>query len=378
MSLSLSSTSTALERTTREREICRLEKFARLPVWPVWNGVLLFFMSRIFGEEFAAKIEQEGWFGGRVCPNFFRDYSETSPFVMLVHHSHSFASWDLIRFLQRSFFPEGFPAHPHRGFITVTYVLKGGFRHRDSLGLKQLYGAEERHGGKHTQWLMTGAGVLHEEMWDIQTPNFFEPSRQELFQLWLNVPSSFKLDPPQVHLLGGKNETPTVDIYADGTLQSSTIVIAGEYADRQASVHTFSKVNILHVRISSNSTWSHSLPPAYDTAIIYMREGSAYVGSTRIPPHYTAYLESSSRDQVIVSTNPNESADFIFLSGESLKEPVAAQGSMVMNTDYEIRQAYADYQSGKMGVPWDHTLSDSEWENHLRKYPSFYKVVNKN
>jgi redox-sensitive bicupin YhaK (pirin superfamily) len=293
---------------------------------------------------------------------------------MLVHHSHSFAAWDPIRYLQRTFLPEGFPAHPHRGFITVTYVLKGGFHHRDSIGLQQRYGAEERHGGKHTQWLMTGAGILHEEMWDIQTPNFFEPARQELYQLWLNVPSNFKLDPPQIHLLGGEVETPTVEKYKDGTLQSSTIVIAGEYADSQASIKTYSKVNILHVKISRNSTWSHSLPVYYNTAIIYMRIGAAYVGPTRIPPHYTAYMDASS-NQIVISTSLDEGADFLFLAGESLNEPVAAQGSMVMNADYEINQAYADYQNGKMGVPWDHKLSDAEWESHLRKYPSSYKPV---
>jgi redox-sensitive bicupin YhaK (pirin superfamily) len=353
------------------RMVSKIEKFSRLPVWPVWNGVLLFAISRIFGEEFAAKLEQQGSLGGRVCPNFFSDLSQTSPFIMLVHHSHSFAAWDPIRYLQRTFFPEGFPAHPHRGFITVTYVLNGGFLHRDSLGVKQTYGAEKQHSGKHTQWLMTGAGILHEEMWDIQTPNLLEPSRQELYQLWLNIPSKFKADTPNVQLLGGDEETPTVLAYKDGSLQSSTIVIAGSYANKHASIETFSAVNILHVTISKNATWSHSLPTSYTTAILYMRQGSAYVGSTRIPPHYTAYLGQSS-DLISVRTSTTESADFLFLAGEPLKEPVVAQGSMVMNTDMEIYQAYRDYQSGKMGVPWDHRLSDDEWRHHLQKYPSSF------
>lgn len=349
------------------RKVSKLEKFSRLPVWPVWNGVILFAISRICGEEFAAKMEQQG-LGGRVCPNFFSNLSQTSPFVMLVHHTHSFAAWDPVRYLQRTFFPEGFPAHPHRGFITVTYVLKGGFLHRDSLGVKQTYGAEKQHKGKHTQWLMTGAGILHEEMWDIQTPNLLEPSRQELYQLWLNIPSKFKADPPSVQLLGGDEETPTVSVYKYGSLQSSTIVIAGSYADQHAAIATYSAINILHVQISKNSTWSHRLPTSYGTAILYMRQGSAYVGSTHIPPHYTAYLEQTS-DLITVSTSPAEGADFLFLAGEPLQEPVVAQGSMVMNTDAEIYQAYRDYQSGKMGVPWDHKLSDEKWRQHLVMYP---------
>merc|ERR1711957_1006187 len=110
--------------------------------------------ARVFGPEIAADWE-DSW-GGRVCPNFFAPES-TTPFVLLVHHRHAFMNWDPVRYIQKTFFPEGFPAHPHRGFITVTYILKGGFFHRDSVGIKQSYGAEARHEGKHVQWLTTGA-----------------------------------------------------------------------------------------------------------------------------------------------------------------------------------------------------------------------------
>lgn len=130
---------------SRRRKISRVEKFARLPVWPVWNGVAIFIISQIFGNEIAAKLE--GAIGGRVCPNFFAE-GETSPFIMLVHHRHSFARFDILRYIQRTFFPEGFPSHPHRGFTTVTYILKGGFLHRDSTGIKQSYGAEKKTQGE--------------------------------------------------------------------------------------------------------------------------------------------------------------------------------------------------------------------------------------
>lgn len=103
---------TPLPVTISIRTIDRIEKFSRLPVWPVWNGVFLFFVSKVFGEEAAANLEDA--IGGRVCPNFFQP-ERTSPFIMLVHHRHSFAPWDPLRYLQRTFFPEGFPAHPHRG-----------------------------------------------------------------------------------------------------------------------------------------------------------------------------------------------------------------------------------------------------------------------
>ena len=209
--------------TTDSRTIDRIEKFSRLPVWPVWNGVFLFLVSKIFGQENAAKLED--FIGGRVCPNFFRA-ERTSPFIMLVHHRHSFAPWDPLRYIQRTFFPEGFPAHPHRGFVTVTYIMKGGFIHRDSLGIKQTYGAEKRHHGKHTQWLTTGAGICHEEMWDILPDeggiDFLQPSSQELYQLWLNVPSHKKMMPPRVDIIGGEDETPIIVKESDGSKTETT------------------------------------------------------------------------------------------------------------------------------------------------------------
>ena len=121
--------------------------------------------------------------------------------------------------------PAGFPAHPHRGFTTLTYFLKGGFRHRDSMGIVQDYGRSQP---KHSQWLFTGAGLLHEEMFD-------KSSQQELYQLWINVPSQRKLDPPDVRLLGD-DECPVVRVTnADGSLQSETVVLAGSYQGQTAA-----------------------------------------------------------------------------------------------------------------------------------------------
>ena len=336
-----------------QRKIDSIERFARLPVWPVWNGVFIFLISRIFGKDIAAKLEDA--IGGRVCPNFFQDTGKTSPFIMLVHHRHSFAIWDPLRYLQRTFFPEGFPSHPHRGFITVTYILRGGFLHRDSAGVKQTYGAEERHQGKHTQYLMTGAGLLHEEMFDIQPDNAMGVSGQELYQLWLNVPAADKLSTPFSQLLGNE-ETP---IAVDETVE--TIVLAGEYQGRQSAAKLFSDLSIFHVKLlSCQSTWDYDIPKSHETALLYLRTGSVIIDGQRVGPHNTVYLESFG-GRVTLSSTSDGPADFLFLSGEPLREPVAAQGSMVMNSAYEINQAYPDYQKGNMGAPWDHTLSDEEW-----------------
>jgi redox-sensitive bicupin YhaK (pirin superfamily) len=369
-SIEVDTTTSSSLVSTSSRTIDRIEKFSRLPVWPVWNGVFLFFVSKVFGEESAAKLEDA--FGGRVCPNFFQS-ERTSPFIMLVHHRHSFAPWDPLRFIQRTFFPEGFPAHPHRGFVTVTYILKGGFTHRDSLGIKQSYGAEKRHKGKHTQWLTTGAGILHEEMWDIAPDeggiDFLQPSSQELYQLWLNVPASQKLIPPRVDLLGGEDETPTI-VAEDGDFKTETLVLAGSYDGKTSTAPCLSDISLFHVKMSPGSTWIYEIPELFRTAVMYVRTGSCFVGGKRLPTHYTGYLGSSGT-RLEVTTQ--DGADFLLMAGEPLNEPVMAQGSMVMNTPEEINMAYSDYQALRMGAPWDHTLSDEEWIRHVTQYPSAYK-----
>lgn len=358
------------------RKVAHMEKYARLPVWPAWNGVAIFILSKILGNEIAAKIEDT--IGGRVCPQFFFN-DNSSPFLMLVHHVHSFAPWDILRYIQRVIFPEGFPAHPHRGFITLTYILEGGFVHRDSNGVKQLYGTSHDHKKPHSQWMVAGSGILHEEMWDI---NPWTGGRQELYQLWINLPSQNKLDTPQCLLLGGdQHATPIITNQEHNT---NTIVLCGEYNDNgytsSSSIQPSSSMNIFHVKllganVNDNDTiWNYdNIPINHQTVIIYVRKGSIIIQNTLISTHHTAFLTTTGTNLAITNANDRDEADFLLLSGEQLNEPIANQGSMVMNTDYEIQQAYNDYSLGKMGAPWDHTLSDDEWKDHVKKFPSSYR-----
>mmetsp|Transcript_6885 Transcript_6885/g.10893 ORF Transcript_6885/g.10893 Transcript_6885/m.10893 type:complete len:332 (-) Transcript_6885:1545-2540(-) len=125
----------------RVRLLSRIEKPPRLPVWPVANGILYTLFDLIGLESVANYLEKT--FGGRVAPAML-DYVDTNPFILVVHHRHSFSPLDvLLRPITKLILPEGFPAHPHRGFETITYVLKGGFIHRDSMGIKMRYWAEE-------------------------------------------------------------------------------------------------------------------------------------------------------------------------------------------------------------------------------------------
>ena len=171
---------------------------------------------------------------------------------------HNFWKWDfLFRKLSAFVLPEGFPAHPHRGFTTLTYFLPsssendnnsksggGGFIHRDSLGVKQKYGSLGSSNNNnnprytdHAQWLFTGSGMLHEEMFDFEeeeksggTDEKYN-SRYELYQLWINVPSNYKLNPPKVQLLrtgtGSDDNNDDDDDDGTGTTKTNTDADAG-------------------------------------------------------------------------------------------------------------------------------------------------------
>lgn len=131
----------------------------KLPVWPVWSGVI----AQIFDWIGAFQVSEwiQSTIGGRVIPISLNEF-RVSPFLLLVHHSHSFTPLDPFRAITKLLLPEGFPAHPHAGFDTVTYCIDGGLAHRDSEAFKMSYGDGD------IQWMRAGKGVIHEEMWDLQ------------------------------------------------------------------------------------------------------------------------------------------------------------------------------------------------------------------
>lgn len=218
--------------------------------------------------------------------------------------------------------------------------------------------------------------MLHEEMFDIGKDDF--NSRQELFQIWLNVPAQQKFDEPRSLLLGGEDETPTV-VQEDG---SQTLVLAGSYQDKTAAAPLPSPLALFHVTLAPGASWTYDLPASFETAFLYLRKGSLTTATasssssnldedtptmTTIPVHETAYFEATN-DIIEVVASKDDGADFMFLAGVPLREPCVASGSMVMTSSREIEQAYADYQRGMFGVPWDHKLSDAEWKKHAEQH----------
>ncbi|CAM9327222.1 unnamed protein product, partial [Choristocarpus tenellus] len=150
-----------------------VQTYGRLPIWPIQNGILLTALD-LFGMKTLAQKLEDLW-GGRVCPMQLNP-QVCDPFLLISHHHHSFWPLDPFRPLSKLIVQEGFPSHPHRGFQTVTYVMKGSMTHRDSLGLKQTYGAGT------VQWLNAGRGIMHEEMWGLDD---WSKTDIEIYQIWV-------------------------------------------------------------------------------------------------------------------------------------------------------------------------------------------------
>ncbi|MEN3365299.1 MAG: quercetin 2,3-dioxygenase [Burkholderiales bacterium] len=225
----------------------------------------------------------------------------------------------------------GFPAHPHRGFETVTYMLDGHMRHEDHLGNV----GELMSGG--VQWMTAGRGIVHSEM-----PQQ-EQGRMRGFQLWINLPANEKMKPagyrdiqaadiPSVELAGGGR----VKVIA-GTVDSDGKLVAGPVQGLTT------EPLYLDVELPRGASFSQPVKSGHQ-AFVYPYEGSVKIGSGALKTQSAGIL--SDGDRVEISAG-EEGARFIVLAGRPLREPVVQYGPFVMNTVEEIEQAIMDFQSGK-------------------------------
>jgi redox-sensitive bicupin YhaK (pirin superfamily) len=345
--------------TESGRPVAEVTRPPRLPVWPVAGGVASFASELVGLRGLARGLERR--FGGRVQPMSLPT-GTGDPFLMLVHHRHTFSAWDPLRPLSALVMPEGFPAHPHRGFETVTFVLEGALRHRDSAGVKMVYR------GESAQWLTAGRGVLHEEMWDPSAPV------HELYQLWVNLPRAHKLDPPRIQLLGAGEvdgtsgavaRVPLAVAEADGTRLT---VLAGSCGGVTSAVSTHSPLAVVRLswaRAGTGFRWDGV--PAWHTAWCFVRSGAVEVGGRRVDAHHLArFAREPGGPGGLRFTSLEPDTDALVFTGAPLGEPVALGGSMVMNTEAEVARAHADFQAGRFGVPWPPSASDEEWRRGLR------------
>ncbi|MCB1247789.1 MAG: pirin family protein [Acidimicrobiales bacterium] len=245
----------------------------------------------------------------------------------------------------------GFPAHPHRGFETITYVRRGLIDHSDSLG------AAARFGRGDVQWMTAGGGVVHSEMFPLLDPD--GPNPVELFQIWMNLPADDKLVEPHFSMLWD-HDIPRVTT-TDGEGRGVEVtVIAGTLAGASAPPpppHSWasrpdSDVAIWHVVLEAGASFELPAAASDETVrTLYVFEGDGLDIAGEAVGARTGNVVRAT--QPVVVTAPASGAEVLVLQGRPIGEPVAQYGPFVMNDRAGIEQAFADYQrTGFGGWPW--------------------------
>ncbi|WP_018950691.1 MULTISPECIES: pirin family protein [unclassified Thioalkalivibrio] len=229
--------------------------------------------------------------------------------------------------------PRGVGEHPHRGFETVTIVLDGEVEHADSTGAGGVIGPGD------VQWMTAGAGILHEEF---HSRRFTRTGgRLEMVQLWVNLPSRYKMTAPGYQHLG-VSDIPEIALPdAAGRLR----VIAGEYAGQPGPARTFSPMQVWDLRLERDGEVRLDLPHGWNSMLVVLH-GTVQVNGSEIARGGQLVMLSAEHEGVIVESNND--ATVLVLSGEPIDEPVVGQGPFVMNTPDEIRQAIRDYREGRL------------------------------
>jgi redox-sensitive bicupin YhaK (pirin superfamily) len=261
----------------------------------------------------------------------------------------------------------GFPAHPHRGFETVTIIRKGIIDHSDSLG------AAARFGRGDVQWLTAGKGIVHAEMFPLLSKD--QPNPLELFQIWLNLPRQDKLVEPHFTMLW--DAAIPRHVARDQAGRTTEISIyAGRLGDQAAppppphswAARPESDVAIWSITMSPGAQWT--LPPAAagTNRTLYLFGGSDVgIDGHTLPARHGAALRPDAPAPLQAG---ERGADLLLLQGRPIGEPVAQYGPFVMNTRAEIQQAFADYQSTQFGGwPWpsDAPVHGREQERFARR-----------
>jgi redox-sensitive bicupin YhaK (pirin superfamily) len=227
----------------------------------------------------------------------------------------------------------GFPTHPHRGIETVTYMLEGNVRHRDSIGNAGVIGPGD------VQWMTSGRGILHEEM-----PRRGPSGLVIGFQLWVNLPAAQKMTPPRYQ------EVNAAHIPAYESQGARVRVVAGEYAGVRGPV-TEIVVKPLYLDVRLEPEAQIDLPVAAgQTAVAYLFEGEALFGpsgnGTGEFVQAVRMVVLGAGDRIHVRTGAGAPARFMLMAGTPIGEPIVPYGPFVMNTPQEIQQALSDLRNG--------------------------------
>lgn len=226
----------------------------------------------------------------------------------------------------------GFPPHPHKGFMTYTYLVQGAFRHRDSHGGHGILAP----GG--AQLMVAGTGIVHEEM---PVPEHLETGGAiEGFQLWINLAAAHKgLEPGYTDL------PPEVLVWKP--LPGGRIkALAGSWFGAADPITVPTPFAYAHVELEPGARFEHAIPAGWNAAIFVM-EGALRVAEKSAGKDQLAVLSHEGHGFVIEAS---KDVAFLLFMGEPIGEPAAQYGPFVMNTEAELEQAFREFQGGAMGV----------------------------
>ena len=243
----------------------------------------------------------------------------------------------------------GFPAHPHSGFETVSIVTKGLVDHSDSLG------ATGRFGNGDVQWLTSGKGVQHAEMFPLLNK---DSNPFEIFQIWLNLPRKSKKVDPHYKMLWSE-DIPNIIVKDKQAKQTSINLVAGSYKDKIALPPTpdswaadpNNHVQIWTIKMDANAVFH--IPPIENevTRSLYFYQGdSFFIRDTQIEENHLIELDPEKETQIV---NGSEEGCFLFLQGRPINEPIVQYGPFVANTEEDLQEIIHEYRRTQFGGwPW--------------------------
>ncbi len=261
----------------------------------------------------------------------------------------------------------GFPAHPHRGFETVTIVLEGFVDHSDS------HGAAGRYGMGDVQWMTAGSGLQHCEMFPLLKKESDNPL--ELFQIWLNLPKKDKFAAPHFKMLWSES-IPVVNHSDERDRHTQVKVFAGRLGDAQApapapdswAANPENGVNIWTIKMQAGARWTlPAAAPEVRRNLYFYKGGCVRIAGVDIQPGNAIEMLP---DQEAIIQCVGDVGYLLLLEALPINEPVVQHGPFVMNTSEEIHQAFADYRSTQFGGwPWErHDNVHDREEGRFAKY----------
>ncbi|MDC3960011.1 pirin family protein [Polyangium jinanense] len=259
----------------------------------------------------------------RAIPDAVR---KLNPFLLLDYHpAYDYAPTKHAR---------GVGVHPHRGFETVTLAWQGRVAHHDSSGGGGVIGPGD------VQWMTAASGILHKEYHEATYARQGGPF--QMAQLWVNLPRAHKMARPRYQALVA-DQMGLVTLPNDAGVVR---IVAGEFQGVKGPARTYTPINVFDVRLNARGNVEFTFPAHQNTSLLVM-EGDITINDETKATAHDFVVFANIGERVVIEAR--EKAHLLVLNGEPIHEPVVQYGPFVMNSEREIAQALADFDSGKFG-----------------------------